>query len=215
MPVVSALYVYPIKSCRGIRVSEWPVAERGFVADRRWMIRRCRRQIRDAARDPGARAGEHHARGGQHAADGSKTAGSRAAAQLRLGRRTRGPDLERRQAKARSIRKAAPGFSSYLGSAHELVYMPERHRRAVNPKRAQPGDVLGFADGYPFLLISEASLEDLNARLDFFLILQAQPQPRASTEGDRGSRNEARYRLEGPRYQSGPAAKNPRLTVAV
>jgi uncharacterized protein YcbX len=38
MPIVSALYVYPIKSCRGIGVSEWPVAERGFVADRRWMV---------------------------------------------------------------------------------------------------------------------------------------------------------------------------------
>ncbi|HVJ20320.1 MAG TPA: MOSC domain-containing protein, partial [Polyangiaceae bacterium] len=35
----------------------------------------------------------------------------------------------------------------------------------VNPARARPGDVVGFADAYPFLVISEASLEELNRRL--------------------------------------------------
>jgi uncharacterized protein len=36
----------------------------------------------------------------------------------------------------------------------------------VNPARAQPGDIVSFADGYPLLLISEASLADLNQRLE-------------------------------------------------
>lgn len=57
-------------------------------------------------------------------------------------------------------------FSNYLGSQHELVYMPEHHQRQVNPARAKPGDIVSFADAYPFLLISEASLADLNARLE-------------------------------------------------
>ena len=57
-------------------------------------------------------------------------------------------------------------FTNYLGSSHELVYMPEHHRREVNPERAKPGDIVGFADGYPFLVISEASLADLNSRLE-------------------------------------------------
>jgi len=57
-------------------------------------------------------------------------------------------------------------FSNYLDAPHALVYMPERHQRQVNPSRAKPGDVVGFADGYPFLLISEASLADLNSRLE-------------------------------------------------
>jgi len=57
-------------------------------------------------------------------------------------------------------------FSDYLNGPHELVYMPERHQRRVNPARAKPGDIVGFADAYPFLLISEASLADLNARLE-------------------------------------------------
>jgi uncharacterized protein len=52
-----------------------------------------------------------------------------------------------------------------LGAPHELVYMPDAARRAVNPERARPGDIVSFADGYPFLLISEASLAELNRRL--------------------------------------------------
>ena len=56
-------------------------------------------------------------------------------------------------------------FSEFLGAPHELVYMTDSEQRAVNPGRARPGDIVSFADAYPFLLISEASLEDLNARL--------------------------------------------------
>ena len=56
-------------------------------------------------------------------------------------------------------------FSELLGDEVSLVYMPDDERREVNPKRARPGDIVSFADGYPFLLISEASLADLNARL--------------------------------------------------
>jgi uncharacterized protein YcbX len=56
-------------------------------------------------------------------------------------------------------------FSDYLEAPHELVYMPEHQRRQVNPARAKSGDVLSFADAYPFLLLSEASLADLNSRL--------------------------------------------------
>src|SRR5437868_378675 len=37
--------------------------------------------------------------------------------------------------------------------------------RAAVVERARPGDVVSFADGYPILLVSEASLADLNGRL--------------------------------------------------
>jgi uncharacterized protein YcbX len=47
-----------------------------------------------------------------------------------------------------------------------MLYMPDSERRAVNPNRARPGDIVSFADGYPLLLISEGSLADLNRRLE-------------------------------------------------
>jgi uncharacterized protein YcbX len=63
-------------------------------------------------------------------------------------------------------------FSDYLEAPHELVYMPDAHRRQVNPSRANLGDIVSFADGYPFLLISEASLADLNSRLEVPLVME-------------------------------------------
>ena len=35
----------------------------------------------------------------------------------------------------------------------------------MDPSFAQPGDIVGFADGFPLLLATTASLADLNARL--------------------------------------------------
>ncbi|KAI8807567.1 hypothetical protein BJ742DRAFT_310720 [Cladochytrium replicatum] len=35
---VSAIYIYPVKSCRGIRVNQWPIDKNGFELDRFWMI---------------------------------------------------------------------------------------------------------------------------------------------------------------------------------
>jgi uncharacterized protein YcbX len=57
-------------------------------------------------------------------------------------------------------------FSEFLGARCKLVHLPERSLRPVDPAYGAPGDQVGLADGFPFLLISEASLADLNARLE-------------------------------------------------
>ena len=44
--------------------------------------------------------------------------------------------------------------------------MPDETERAVDPLHAGAAGRVGFADSFPFLLLSEASLDDLNARLD-------------------------------------------------
>ncbi len=56
-------------------------------------------------------------------------------------------------------------LSDFLGLAVRLVYLPDRSVRAVDPAYAGPTDQVGFADGFPFLLISQASLDGLNSRL--------------------------------------------------
>jgi uncharacterized protein YcbX len=43
--------------------------------------------------------------------------------------------------------------------------MPDQQQRQVNPARANSGDIVSFADAYPFMLTSEASLADLNSRM--------------------------------------------------
>ena len=58
-------------------------------------------------------------------------------------------------------------FSDVLGINCRLVLMPEETKRKVNPLYAvrKNEDTVSFADGYPFLLIGQASLDDLNSRL--------------------------------------------------
>ncbi len=56
-------------------------------------------------------------------------------------------------------------ISAYLGQQVHLVYMPDHAERRVNPAFVLNGEIVSFADGYPFLLTSEASLNDLNTRI--------------------------------------------------
>lgn len=61
---------------------------------------------------------------------------------------------------------AAQWFSDWLGVAARLVHIADGFIRRVNPQYAiREGDHIGFADGYPILLTSEESLQDLNQRL--------------------------------------------------
>jgi uncharacterized protein YcbX len=57
-------------------------------------------------------------------------------------------------------------FSEFLELSCQLVYMPDNSYRPVNSRYASHNQQVSFADGFPFLLISEASLQDLNERLD-------------------------------------------------
>jgi uncharacterized protein YcbX len=67
--------------------------------------------------------------------------------------------------RARVHAEGSAWISARLGAPHTLVHMPDSHRRPVNPRYARDGDIVSFADAYPFLLTSESSLEDLNRRL--------------------------------------------------
>lgn len=55
-------------------------------------------------------------------------------------------------------------FSEFLGEECRLVFLPAEVLRPVDPKWA-PGHRVSLADGYPFHLVSEESLADLNGIL--------------------------------------------------
>ena len=56
-------------------------------------------------------------------------------------------------------------FSDVLDIKCRLIYMPEDTHRQVDLLYAPEGKITSFADGYPFLLIGQASLDDLNSRI--------------------------------------------------
>jgi hypothetical protein len=165
LAVISALYVYPIKACRGVRVGQCRVVERGLEVDRRWMI------VDQSGMFVTQREVPRLALVKTAFESGALSVTAPALNPLIL-------PLEHELGTERNVQiwddesvavvhvEGSAWFSRFLGAPCELVYMPERARRVVNPKRARPGDMVSFADGYPFLLISEASLADLNRRLD-------------------------------------------------
>lgn len=56
-------------------------------------------------------------------------------------------------------------FSQRLGINCRLVFFPEDNRRPVDENYKIEDDQVSLADGYPFLIIGQRSLDDLNERL--------------------------------------------------
>jgi uncharacterized protein len=165
IPTVSQLNIYPVKGLRGIALASARVTDRGLEGDRRFMVVGADGRFLSQREIPGM------------AAVWTDIAGE----ELRLA----APDLDeialplvpadgepvRVQVWDSVCEAIAPSreadrwLSGYLARPCRLVYMPDSTRRESKPRRAGPGHVVGFADGYAHLVVSEASLEALNARL--------------------------------------------------
>lgn len=166
---LTGLFVYPIKACAGIALQESMVVERGLAFDRRYVLvdktglfltqrelpQLClvqtafhgERLLVSTAKKPTLELPK------ELATDGA------------LASRVREWRVWDDVGTALELSEGSRWFSELLDTDVSLLYMPDSERRAVNPKRARPGDVVSFADAYPLLLISEASLSDLNQRL--------------------------------------------------
>jgi uncharacterized protein YcbX len=55
-------------------------------------------------------------------------------------------------------------ISELIGRPAQLVFLPDQHPRAVTSSSGQPGDQVSLADSFPFLLVGEASLDDLETQ---------------------------------------------------
>ena len=166
MAQVASLHVYPVKSCRGIDVDSFRVTETGPEWDRRWMI-----VTADVGRFISQRSHPAMARIAVAIAGGN----------LRLS----GHDIEPLvlpldhggDARRVSVWKdeclgvdagvdAADWLAATLGEPLRLVRIDPSVPRLANPEFAGPDPhPVSFADAYPFLMISRASLAELNRRL--------------------------------------------------
>jgi len=163
---VTGLFHYPIKSCGGVSLAEADIEHRGITHDREFMVVDSTMGLFLTQREfPRMALIRPHMDHGL----------------LRLN----APGMSElvldpvRQGLARNVivwRDRCPAvdqgpdvagwLSAFLMTDCRLVRMVEGHVRRVDRRYAVgDGDQVGFADGYPFLLISEESLADLNARL--------------------------------------------------
>lgn len=61
---------------------------------------------------------------------------------------------------------AAEWFSGLVGNPVRLLRVSDLARREVNPKYATRAATTAFSDGFPILVATEASLDELNRRLE-------------------------------------------------
>ncbi|HRI66595.1 MAG TPA: MOSC N-terminal beta barrel domain-containing protein [Polyangium sp.] len=162
---VSGLFVYPIKGARGIEVSSARVTPLGLEYDRRFLLVDSHGYFLTQR--------EHPKLALVRTAIEDETltieAPDQEALQVPL-RPTGGAErmVQVWETRSRAIsvgQTHADYFSRYLGTPVELVFMPDDHGREVDPDYAKDGERVSFADGFPFLLTTEESLSDLNARL--------------------------------------------------
>jgi uncharacterized protein len=165
MATLSSLCIYPLKSCAPLPVACAEVQPRGLQHDRRWLLvdadgrfitGRQESQLTLVQATPTA-TGIRFAAAGHEAIDVPLPATGAA----RLDVTIWGSQVSA----ACAGEFADRWFSRVLQHPLRLVHMDALAHRAIDDARAQPGDEVGFADGYPLLLISAAALDALNARL--------------------------------------------------
>lgn len=161
------IFIYPIKSLGGIRLDSWVVEEKGFKYDRRWMLVDENGQFLSQRKHPSLAFLKIELQENFLQVSSSKNPQN----QLNIPFESEGEDelsvtVWDDEMTARSVsREADIWFSDYLGFPVRLVKMPESTKRKVDPKYAVNSESVSFADGMPYLLISQASLDDLNSRL--------------------------------------------------
>ena len=155
---LSQIWRYPIKSARGERLDRAVVEPWGLAGDRRWMIVDEQGSAITARERPQMIV----------------TVPTATDTQLTLEHPRLGTvvvpvpsDLVRVDVFGSELEAAhAPGADEFVsaitGQPARLVYLDDPTRRRPNPERSHASDRVSFADGYPLLLASEASLAAVN-----------------------------------------------------
>ena len=163
---LSGLYVYPIKSCAGIPLEASEVDERGLRHDRRWML------VDETGCFMSQRRFERMALIGIRIESDGLLVDAPGMPSLEVPLRPPDSTLLLASVWDDLVEGLTVGddadlwFSEFLDVGCKLVYLPDESMRLVDPTYGGPGDRVGLADAFPFLLISEASLSDLNSRLE-------------------------------------------------
>lgn len=163
---LSQIWVYPVKSLPGIQLAHSDIEARGFAWDRHWMLVDEQGDFLSQRRMPAMaliqisleKGGILLRVVGQEplfiAADGYSKQ------QIKV--KIWGDSLDVFPVSNR----ADKWFSDFLGERVRMVCMPDDVTRAVDPVYASETDQTGFSDGFPFLLLGQASIDDLNHRVN-------------------------------------------------
>lgn len=158
--IVSGLYIYPVKSCQAVPLQASTVTQSGLLFDRRFMVINKEGLFLTAREYPQLTLID--AKSVQH---GLVLTHPSMSNPLPLEIETftneyRETEIWEKPVSANITHPSANAwFSELLNQPVELVYFGEHSTRFTSRRPDQP---VAFADGYPFLLTTQASLDDLN-----------------------------------------------------
>ncbi len=163
--VLSQIFIYPIKSARGVTVSETPVCTSGPLQDRRWMLVDRDGLFLSQRRLP------QMALLSPRFDDSDLVVEAPGMPPLLIRRWSGEGDWLPVRLWQDCLRLPHPNseysewFSSFLHYPCRLVHLPSIVTRPVEPPFHSSEWSVSLADGYPLLLLSQASLDGLNQRL--------------------------------------------------
>ena len=165
--VLQEIYLYPIKSLGGISVSQALVEERGFRYDRRWMLVDKKGDFVTQRQHPQLALLQVALSETQLEVFSKRDPSQRVAFDLDL---VSDQELQVSiwgdQVLARVVSaELSLWFSGFLQMELDLVVMPESSHRKMDPRYAVQEESVSFADGMLYVMIGQASLDDLNGRL--------------------------------------------------
>jgi len=178
--VLASVHIYPLKGCRAVDLSQAAVEPWGLAGDRRWLVVDADGRFVSQREHPElARLIVGYDRGANIIASCDGFPPLAVAAPAVAAPDGRGEQLKV-TAWGSTVAAAAAGpeadgwFSRYLGEPARLVWLDDPTRRAVDPEFGSDGDVVSFADGYPLLVTSAESLDQLG---EWLVEIGDQPVP--------------------------------------
>ncbi len=164
--IIQELYTYPVKSLAGIRIDHACLLNTGFEFDRRWMVIDPNGTFMTQRSCPQMSLVQTRLENNQLVLSTFGMEDIAVPGPDETGHRT---PVEVWGDKVNAIiheDHVNAWLSDALGKECKLAYFPASETRACDPHVAHEGDSTLFADGFPLLLTNQASLDDLNRRLN-------------------------------------------------
>lgn len=164
MPRLRAIWVHPIKSCAGIAVQAATVDVLGLIDDRRWQIVTAEGDMLTQREEPRLaliRPRLH----GQHLVMSAPGMADVVLARQSTGQRRRVRCWSHEGESDDCGEPAAAWLENFLGRPARLVAWDPAVRRPIPPGYHPDEALTAFTDGFPLLVVSQASIDDLSLRV--------------------------------------------------
>jgi uncharacterized protein YcbX len=163
--LLSQIFIYPIKSARGIAVSEVQLDNSGPLQDRRWMVVDEKGLFLSQRKLPRMVLIEPHFEGSNLVVTAPGMSPLVIPAWSGEGERVPVRIWHDYLTLPHPDRAYSNWFSSFLGQPCRLVYLPDEITRYVEPPFNDPRWRVSLADGYPLMVVTQASVDLLNTKL--------------------------------------------------